>query len=67
MTNGRITGLTGLMAALLLVLGSNPGGQSPAAPRFYNSVKQKLSEGKPVVGGTVSVPDPQIYCAVAKR
>ena len=66
MTNGRITGLTGLTAALLLVLGSNPGGQSPAAaPRFYNSVKQKLSEGKQVVGGTVSVPDPQIYCAMA--
>ena len=37
-----------------------------AAPsRIYNTVKQKLSEGKQVVGGSVSSPDPDIYCAMA--
>ena len=34
-------------------------------PRIYNTVKQKLAEGKQVVGGTVSIPDPEIYCAMA--
>lgn len=35
------------------------------APNFYNTVKQKLADGKSVVGGTISLPDPEIYCAVA--
>ena len=38
-----------------------PGGQT----RIYNTVKTKLKEGKQVVGGTVSSPDPDIYCAMA--
>jgi 2-keto-3-deoxy-L-rhamnonate aldolase RhmA len=33
--------------------------------RIYNTVKQKLMEGESVVGGTVSSPDPNIYCAMA--
>jgi 2-keto-3-deoxy-L-rhamnonate aldolase RhmA len=37
-------------------------GQKPA---LYNTVKQKLAEGRQVVGGTVSIPDPEIYCAMA--
>jgi 2-keto-3-deoxy-L-rhamnonate aldolase RhmA len=37
----------------------------PQTPRLYNTVKQKLAEGKQVVGGTVSIPDPETYCAVA--
>jgi 2-keto-3-deoxy-L-rhamnonate aldolase RhmA len=28
-------------------------------------VKQKLAEGRPVVGATVVIPDPDLYCAVA--
>ena len=32
---------------------------------MYNTVKQKLAEGKQVVGGTISTPDPEIYCAMA--
>ncbi len=34
-------------------------------PRVFNTVKQKLAEGKQVVGGTVSLPDPDSYCAMA--
>jgi 4-hydroxy-2-oxoheptanedioate aldolase len=35
------------------------------APRMYNTVKQKLAEGKQVVCATVSSPEPDAYCAVA--
>jgi len=34
-------------------------------PRMFNTVKQKLAAGKSVVGGTVSIPDPDTYCAMA--
>ena len=34
-------------------------------PRIFNTVKQKLAAGKQVVGGTVSIPDPETYCAMA--
>lgn len=33
--------------------------------RIYNTVKQKLAAGKQVVGGTVMIPDPDTYCAMA--
>jgi 2-keto-3-deoxy-L-rhamnonate aldolase RhmA len=66
MSTRRFTALTSLSAALLLALGSDLGGQAkPAEARFYNTVKQKLSEGRQVVGGTVSMPDPAVYCAMA--
>lgn len=32
---------------------------------LYNTAKQKLMDGKPIVGGTVYSPDPNIYCAMA--
>ena len=32
---------------------------------IFNTVKQKLAEGKQVVGGTVTTADPDIYCAMA--
>lgn len=35
------------------------------SPRVFNTVKQKLAAGKQVVGGTVSIPDPETYCAMA--
>src|SRR5579859_502364 len=38
--------------------------QKPTA-RVYNTAKQKLREGKTLVGVTVFSPDPNIYCAVA--
>lgn len=34
-------------------------------PRIFNTVKQKLAAGKQVVGGTVYVPNPDTYCAMA--
>ena len=66
MVTARIPGSLGVCAVLLAVLVSLPEGQKPAAPSsVYNSVKQKLADGKPVVGGTVSLPDPDLYCAMA--
>lgn len=32
---------------------------------MFNTVKQKLAEGKQVVGGTISTSDPNVYCAMA--
>jgi 4-hydroxy-2-oxoheptanedioate aldolase len=40
-------------------------GAAPSKTRIFNTVKQKLAEGKQVVGGTVSSSDPDIYCAMA--
>jgi 2-keto-3-deoxy-L-rhamnonate aldolase RhmA len=34
-------------------------------PRIFNTVKQKLAAGKQVIGGTVLIPDPDTYCAMA--
>ena len=39
--------------------------QQPASVRIYNTAKAKLLAGKPLIGGTVSSPDPNIYCAMA--
>jgi 2-keto-3-deoxy-L-rhamnonate aldolase RhmA len=33
--------------------------------RMFNTAKQKIASGKQIVGGTVSVPDPDTYCAMA--
>lgn len=55
--------------AALLLLPSSASAQSTettaAGPRIFNTVKLKLQQGKQVVGGTVSSPDPDIYCAMA--
>ena len=60
----RLGGSFSVAAALLLNVAVNGDGQPPA-PRIYNTVKQKLAEGKQVVGGTVLLPDPDLYCAIA--
>jgi len=39
--------------------------QQKAPARIFNTAKQKLHEGKMLVGATVFSPDPNIYCAVA--
>ncbi len=66
MATRRTAGLAGLCAVLLLVSASAPRAQETAsARRYYNTVKQKLAGGTPVVGGTVSIPDPDVYCAMA--
>jgi 4-hydroxy-2-oxoheptanedioate aldolase len=66
MRTRRPGGWFSVAAALLLNVAINVEGQAPApAPRLYNTVKQKLAEGKQVVGGTVLLPDPDLYCAMA--
>ena len=41
--------------------------QKPAAApaKMYNTAKMKLMEGKPIFGGTIESPDPNIYCTMA--
>ncbi len=56
------------MAAMLMAAMPSPANaqQGQAAPkRMYNTAKQKMLAGKPLIGGTVSSPDPNIYCAMA--
>lgn len=52
--------LNAVMLAALLATAAT------AQARIYNTAKQKLAEGKQIVGGTVSSSDPDIYCAMAK-
>ena len=40
-------------------------GKQGGASRMYNTAKQKLLEGKQIVGVTIFSPDPNIYCAAA--
>src|SRR5262245_20179045 len=51
--------------AALLISASLPAQAEQASAKLYNTVKQKLIDGKQVVGGTVFSPDPNIYCAMA--
>jgi 2-keto-3-deoxy-L-rhamnonate aldolase RhmA len=39
--------------------------QAAGPVKIYNTAKQKLMDGKQIVGGTVSSPDPNMYCAMA--
>jgi len=54
-----------LMRTLLgaLLLASIALAQQPV--KLYNTAKQKLAAGQPIIGATVLSPDPNIYCAVA--
>jgi 2-keto-3-deoxy-L-rhamnonate aldolase RhmA len=55
-----------IAVAVLLGTGAASMQQGPAGtPRLYNTVKQKLAEGRQVVGATVLLPDPDLYCATA--
>ena len=59
---------TGCAVAVVgaLLLGLSPEPLARQAPsKIYNTVKQKLADGRQVVGGTISIPDPEVYCAVA--
>ncbi|HUS08472.1 MAG TPA: aldolase/citrate lyase family protein [Bryobacteraceae bacterium] len=63
-TRQRNSGVIGLLAAISL-LGALPASAQSGSPRIFNTVKQKLAAGKQVVGGTVAIPDPDTYCAMA--
>ena len=66
MNSKHIVVVTGLIAGLVMMHGSlNAATQAPPDGELYNAVKQKLAEGKPVIGGTVYTSDPNIYCAMA--
>lgn len=55
-----------LMGCALLPLALMTAGLSQAAEkRMFNTVKQKLAEGKQVIGGTINTSDPGVYCAMA--
>ena len=45
--------------------GQQDGRKADGPVQIYNTAKKKLMEGKQLVGGTVSSPDPNIYCAMA--
>ncbi|HXG90607.1 MAG TPA: aldolase/citrate lyase family protein [Vicinamibacterales bacterium] len=60
-----MTKLFGILLVALLSSGLSGFGQQPARGRFYNTVKDKLAQGRQVVAGTISIPDPELYCAVA--
>ncbi len=54
------------MLCLVIAYGGARAQQRQGAPvRMYNTAKQKLMEGKQIVGGTVYTSDPNIYCAMA--
>ncbi len=63
----RKPAVTGAVRALgsIVAMAAALASGSAAAQATFNTVKQKLAEGKQVVGGTVSVPDVDIYCAMA--
>jgi 4-hydroxy-2-oxoheptanedioate aldolase len=66
MNTPRFFQLIGVALTLLLLAGSDLRSQPvKSQARFYNTVKQKLLEGKQVVGATVLTADPEVYCAVA--
>ena len=54
------------MTALLLFMGSllSTSFAQQSEVRIFNTVKTKLAAGQQVIGGTVSTPDPDIYCAM---
>lgn len=54
-----------LSVALAAFLAAGAAGAQSAAPRIFNTAKIKLDNGQQIVGGTVTSPDPAIYCAMA--
>lgn len=55
--------MTRALTALALLAAALP--LAAQQPRIFNTVKTKLAEGKQVVGGSIQIPDPDTYCAMA--
>jgi 2-keto-3-deoxy-L-rhamnonate aldolase RhmA len=53
------------IALFWITLGSAQPPQEKTPTKIYNTAKQKLKDGKTLVGATVFSPDPNIYCAMA--
>ncbi len=64
-TKRIITGCVVLLAFFCLAVGRAQVAQQKSAAPLYNTAKQKLKDGKPLVGATVFSPDPNMYCAMA--
>jgi 2-keto-3-deoxy-L-rhamnonate aldolase RhmA len=54
-----------ILTGLVLLLATCATVEAQQAPKIYNTAKQKLLDGKQIVGGTVYSPDPNLYCAMA--
>src|SRR4029077_8575043 len=54
-----------ILAGAVALIGACPAVEAQQAPKGYNTAKQKLMDGKQIVGGTVYSPDPNMYCAMA--
>ncbi len=54
-----------LIIGLLVSISASWTTASAADHEMFNTVKQKLAEGKQVVGGTISTTDPRVYCSMA--
>jgi 2-keto-3-deoxy-L-rhamnonate aldolase RhmA len=54
-----------ILAGVALLIGSCGMVEAQQTPKIYNTAKQKLIDGKQVVGATIFSPDPSIFCAAA--
>jgi 2-keto-3-deoxy-L-rhamnonate aldolase RhmA len=54
-----------MLAAAALLIGSYGMAEAQQGAKIYNSTKQKLIDGKQVVGATIFSPDANIFCATA--
>jgi 2-keto-3-deoxy-L-rhamnonate aldolase RhmA len=54
-----------ILAGAVALIGACSAVEAQQPPKIYNTAKQKLLDGKQVVGGTVFSPDPNMYCAIA--
>ena len=62
---GRQVVLSVVFATAVCLMSPSVAAVQGQTARTYNTVKQKLADGRQVVGGTVSTPDPNIYCSMA--
>jgi 2-keto-3-deoxy-L-rhamnonate aldolase RhmA len=61
----KVKFLISTVALLVLASVALTGHAQNESSRIFNTVKLKLANGEPVVGGTISTPDPDAYCAMA--
>jgi 2-keto-3-deoxy-L-rhamnonate aldolase RhmA len=54
-----------ILAGVALLIGASGMVEARQSPKIYNTAKQKLIDGKQVVGATIFSPDPSIFCATA--
>ena len=61
----RFAIMTGLLCLTMTTGAFTQQEQASPGKRLLNTAKEKLLAGKPIIGGTVSTSDPNIYCAMA--